>query len=164
MSENHRMREWQGKIEEGNKKNPSLTTNSRLEILPNVRQKIIITPNGEHYVGFWRRVFAFFVDSLILGLVLYFLPENKFLNWIIGFFYYTYWPSTHLQGTIGKMAIGAKIVDGQGGRLTYLSSVGRFFAQLLSFGLFLLGVLMIAFHAKKRGLHDLMANTFVVNK
>jgi uncharacterized RDD family membrane protein YckC len=65
---------------------------------------------------------------------------------------------------ISTKTVGAVIVDKNGKRLSYLHSVGRFFASLLSGGLFLIGFIMVAFHHQKRGLHDRIAGTYVVNK
>lgn len=100
----------------------------------------------------------------MLGAFLMLTRFHPVIEWLIGFFYFSYWPSTRFQGTIGKFAIGAKITDANGNRLSYLHLVGRVFAQMLSSLLLIIGYIMIAFHAKKRGLHDMIADTYVVNK
>ncbi|MHA0855693.1 RDD family protein [Paenibacillus sp. CMAA1364] len=166
MSHNQRMQKWLKQVEEGNSKNPSSPTPILDHIQqPNIiRQEIVYIPQVSLYVGFWSRVFAFFLDSLILSIFFYLFHTHLLIEILIGVFYYTYWPSTHMQGTFGKVAIGAKIVDVNGNRLTYVHSCGRFLAQLLSGSLFLIGYFMVAFHAKKRGMHDMMADTYVVNK
>jgi uncharacterized RDD family membrane protein YckC len=163
MSENPRLQQWLEKVDEGKRMIPGSTPVPEQQ--PTIiRQEIVYTPQVPIYVGFWRRVFAVVLDSLILVVFLFFIKIHPIVEWLISFFYYTYCPSTHMQGTIGKLAIGAKIVGANGERISYLHSVGRYFAQFISGALLLIGYLMVAFHSKKRGLHDLMADTYVVNK
>ncbi|MFD2614603.1 hypothetical protein [Paenibacillus gansuensis] len=69
------------------------------------------------YVGFWRRLFAFLIDSTLVGALLTILNTSIIWEIIIWFFYQSYWPSTYLQGTIGKLAIGAVITDNKGAKL-----------------------------------------------
>lgn len=66
--------------------------------------------------------------------------------------------------TIGKRAVGLKVVNPQGVRPSMGQAAGRYFAGILSALILLIGYLMIAFRADKRALHDLIANTWVVHK
>jgi uncharacterized RDD family membrane protein YckC len=126
------------------------------------------------YVGFWRRLFAKIIDWIFMSVFVFLVTHFFLINVnsggasivliLIWFFYYTICPSTHLKGTIGKLAVGAVIVDKNGKRLSYLHSIGRFFASLLSGGILFIGYIMVASNPKKRGLHDMMADTYVVDK
>ena len=60
------------------------------------------------------------------------------------------------------MAMGLRVVTGEGKRLTFLNATGRFFARILSGAIFCIGYIMVAFTDRKRGLHDMIANTVVV--
>lgn len=167
MSDNPRLQKWLEQIDEGKKKNLSNVTPCANQQPTIIRQEIVYIPQSNVNVGFWRRVFAVVIDSLIAGFVSIIVQaatSNVIFPWLVSLFYFTYWPSTHFQGTFGKLAIGAKIVDVNGNPISYLNSVGRFLSQILSGMLFMIGYFMVAFHAEKRGLHDLMAGTRVVNR
>jgi uncharacterized RDD family membrane protein YckC len=67
--------------------------------------------------------------------------------------------------TLGKMACKIKIVTADGGRVTYLRALGRYFAKFLSGMLCLIGYLMAFFDKEeRRALHDRICNTRVVLK
>lgn len=66
--------------------------------------------------------------------------------------------------TLGKLALGLRAVDEYGMHMSFARATGRYFATLLSACLCLIGYLMAGFHPKKRGLHDLIAGTYVVRK
>jgi uncharacterized RDD family membrane protein YckC len=64
--------------------------------------------------------------------------------------------------TLGKMACKIKVVTADGGRVSYLRALGRYFAKMLS-GLILgIGYLMAAFDEEKRALHDRICDTRVI--
>lgn len=167
MSDNPRLQKWLEQMDEGQRINPSNKNSAPLPHQTIIRQEIVYIPQSNVYVGFWRRVFAVVIDSLILGfmsIIVQLATSNVIIPWLVSLFYFTYWPCTHFQGTFGKLAIGAKIVDVNGNQISYLNSVGRFLSLILSGVLFMIGYFMVAFHAEKRGLHDLMAGTRVVNR
>jgi len=64
------------------------------------------------------------------------------------------------QGTPGKKLLQLKVADYQGKRITLKQSLIRFFSKILSAQL-LIGYLMILFHPRRQGLHDLIAKTRV---
>jgi uncharacterized RDD family membrane protein YckC len=64
--------------------------------------------------------------------------------------------------TLGKMAIGARIVRLDGSRLTYGIAAARWLCERLSDMLLFTGYLFIAFREDKRALHDLLAGTRVI--
>jgi uncharacterized RDD family membrane protein YckC len=64
--------------------------------------------------------------------------------------------------TIGKKAVGLKIVRTDGSRVSYARALGRSLAYMLNGFSYDLTFLMIAFNAQKRGLHDYIADTIVV--
>ena len=78
--------------------------------------------------------------------------------------YYAFFHASSAQATLGKMAVGIKVVRTDGSRISLMRGIGRYFASLLS-GLILgIGYLMAAFTEKKQGLHDIICDTFVVDK
>lgn len=68
------------------------------------------------------------------------------------------------QATLGKMAVGIKVVRTDGTRISLARGVGRFFATLLSSLTLGIGFLMAAFTDRKQALHDMICDTLVVDK
>ena len=138
------------------------------------------------YAGFWLRVLASFIDSLIscavffpLGIgvgllmvasgsdpnsadmLLVRLSTNG-LSIVAGWLYYSLCESSSWQGTVGKKVLGLRVTDLDGRRISFVNATGRHFGKILS-GLILgIGFIMVAFTERKQGLHDIMASTLVV--
>jgi hypothetical protein len=70
------------------------------------KENEVIQVDGIHYVGFWRRFFAFLLDSIILGYSSQ-LIQSSGVSFILAVSYYVFLTSSPIQGTIGKLAIGA---------------------------------------------------------
>lgn len=83
---------------------------------------------------------------------------------LISLCYYAGLESSSLQATLGKMAVGIKVVDADGARLSRARALGRWAASALSWLVLGVGYLMAAFTERKRGLHDLLARTQVVDR
>ncbi len=66
--------------------------------------------------------------------------------------------------TLGKMAIGGRIVRADGAQLSFGRATARHFLKVMITPLvpFAIGYLMAAFTARKRALHDVLADTLVV--
>ena len=60
------------------------------------------------------------------------------------------------------MAMGLRVVTSQGQRLSFMNATGRYFAKFISAIILGIGFIMIAFTDKKRGLHDIIADTLVI--
>lgn len=140
-----------------------------------------------HYAGFWRRYLALFLDQLILGVSLLLgglaiafalgwfnnaptqsVPAFQGLFYLIYFlaapFYYALQESSQYQATLGKRALGIKVTDLAGERLTFSNALGRWFAAALSYLTLYVGFVMAAFTQRKQALHDMVAKTLVVDK
>ncbi|MBP3039679.1 RDD family protein [Bacillaceae bacterium Marseille-Q3522] len=135
----------------------------------------------EKYAGFWIRVAAMLVELFML-VILYLIPSglltltgDPLLNTAVrsvvlmvlstGYaFYAIMMPASKYQATLGKYIFGLKIVDESGIKLTPQQSAIRYFSQILSGITLFIGYIMIAFTKEKRGLHDLLAKTYVVKK
>lgn len=70
--------------------------------------------------------------------------------------------SSPWQGTLGKKAVGLKVVDYEGHRISFQRATGRCFAEFLSAILLLVGFFMVAWTDRRQALHDLVAKTLVV--
>ena len=134
------------------------------------------------YVGFWGRVGAMIIDTLILLVVIIPLllavygeeyfdrtemiqgPADIFLNYVLpAIAVILFW--VYKSATPGKMVISAKIVDAKTGNKPSTGQfIGRYFAYILSSIPLGLGFIWIAFDKKKQGWHDKLAGTVVVRK
>jgi len=86
---------------------------------------------------------------------------------VIGFAYYTLFEASKWQATPGKMAVGIHVTDTQGRRLTLARSAGRNAVRLTNMlripvPLPLICYLVAAFTERKQGIHDLLAQTYVL--
>jgi uncharacterized RDD family membrane protein YckC len=122
------------------------------------------------YAGFWERFGAVFIDTLILlipGFIIQYTMSESLgtvfslvLNWL----YYALLESGTTQATIGKKALGLKVTDMAGQRITFGQATGRYFGKILSAMILLIGFLMMIWDNKKQTLHDKLAGTLVVKK
>ena len=83
---------------------------------------------------------------------------------LITWFYYALMQSSAKQATIGKMALGIKVTDVNGERLTFARASLRYFSKILSNLFLMIGYIMAGFTEKRQALHDMIANTYVVRK
>ncbi len=128
-----------------------------------------------NYAGFWIRVAAYFIDAIILGVVQLILAYLLFggysftnpnyaltgISSLIGIAYFCAMESSSKQATLGKMAVGIKVGDLNGDRISLGNAIGRYFAKLLSAIILCIGFMMVGWDSKKQGLHDKLANTYV---
>ena len=132
------------------------------------------------YAGFWIRAVAYLIDAIVL------LPVTWTIDRILGVdteapfsapflaaacFQAIAWlaycmllESSDWQGTVGKLALGLRVTDTAGKRISIPRAAIRHLAKYLSLILLLIGFLMIAVQERKRGLHDLIAGTLVVRR
>lgn len=82
----------------------------------------------------------------------------------IGWMYFAFMESSTTQATLGKMAVGLKVCDLDGRRITFGRATGRFFGKIISGFTCLIGYIMAAFTERKQALHDMIAGTLVVRK
>ena len=85
------------------------------------------------------------------------------LGFVVAWMYYAFCESSAWQATIGKMALGMRVTDLQGKRLTLARSLARYPGMILSSVLLCIGFVMIAWTQRKQGLHDMLAGTLVLN-
>ena len=138
--------------------------------------------NDLEYVGFWARVGAALIDTVVLMLIItpalvavygweYFLaegwvqgPADVLISWILPAVA-CIWLWHKLRATPGKMLIGAEVVDADTGEaITVGQSVIRYLGYFVSSLPLGLGLVWVAFDPRKQGWHDKMVNTVVVRK
>lgn len=88
----------------------------------------------------------------------------EIISIVIFLAYFAVLESSSKQATLGKMAVGIRVTDANGQRLTFARALGRTAAKIISSIILGIGFLMVAFTEKKQGLHDKMAGTLVMKK
>jgi uncharacterized RDD family membrane protein YckC len=81
----------------------------------------------------------------------------------ITWLYFAACESSAWQGTLGKLALGIRVTDMQGGRIGFARALGRYPAKYLSALILGVGFLMAGWTQRKQALHDLVVSTLVLN-
>jgi uncharacterized RDD family membrane protein YckC len=143
-----------------------------MENLDQVLDTPVSTEKRLQYAGFWIRFVAYIVDSVILwavGFVLGLLAAGTdaasvgltLLSAFIGVIYFAAMESSERQATLGKMAVGIKVGDRNGERISFANALGRYFAKILSTLIIFIGFIMAGWDEKNQALHDKIADTYV---
>lgn len=144
------------------------------------------------YGGFWIRLVAYMIDGLVISAVAAVIvaifaafavltgiehdSEEHSLEIVLGvilmvlvlivinWLYEALMTSSPRGATLGKMAIGVRIVRVDGAQLSFGRATARHFLKVMITPLvpLAIGYLMAAFTARKRALHDVLADTLVV--
>ena len=128
------------------------------------------------YSGFWRRVAAILVDTLIFyipGLIfIYFIDFSTYSNpffWILGILlslgYQIYFLKKY-GATPGKILVGLKIIpiDLDIKHLDTKTIIKRQIGFFISVLVFFIGFIIQPFNKKKRAMHDFIARTIVIDE
>ena len=141
------------------------------------------------YAGFWRRLAAYIIDSVValivaytvalVGALLIGLPGGEQFEglaltiavvWIIAsdlivpWLYWALMESSRSQATLGKRALGIVVTDVDGRRVTFGRGTVRYWAKVASFLLLLIGFILAGFTSRKQALHDIISSCLVVVK
>ncbi len=82
----------------------------------------------------------------------------------IGWLYFALMESSKNQGTLGKMALGLKVTDMDGNKISFGRATGRYFSKILSGMILMIGYIIAGFTDKKQALHDMIASCLVLRK
>jgi uncharacterized RDD family membrane protein YckC len=151
-----------------------------------------VTRGFRGYAGFWIRVLAALIDGGLLAAVFFpmwfifaaflgvlggfrprghgphmaavfvLMPAFSLTSICVAWLYEALMTSSAKQATLGKMALGLKVIDTHGNRLTFAHATGRHFAKILNSFTLQIGYLMVGFTQRKQGLHDLITGTYVI--
>ena len=132
------------------------------------------------YVGFWARVGAAMIDTLLVLVICVPLvtfvygrsywtsaallqgPADFVINWLLpAIAVVVFW--IYRQATPGKIAISARIVDAAtGGKPSTRQLIVRYLGYYVSMLPLMAGIVWVAFDPRKQGWHDKIAGTVVV--
>ena len=121
------------------------------------------------YAGFWIRLVAWALDfallsALVAGLGCLLPVAGHAVALIIAWLYYAGMECSSSHATLGKMALGLRVVDAKGSPVTFGRASVRFIGRILNTLLLGIGFLLIAFTERKQGLHDIIAGTLVLRR
>ncbi len=135
------------------------------------------------FAGFGPRLVAYILDfivviamsmalSFVAGIVAVSLGSNQdelaftlvgvALGFACVYFNEVYLVASKTQASLGKRAMGLKVIGARGQRIGQGTALLRFICTYISGLIFGIGYLMIAFTERKRALHDMIAETYVV--
>ena len=143
------------------------------------------------YAGFWIRFAAHLIDYIIVSIANSIIgaifgigavgmnfsgsnPEDVFtpafiagmfsmfaMMFVLNIIYYTVMESSVRQATVGKMALGLKVGDANGNRISAANALGRTLSKIISALILYIGYMMAGWDSKKQSLHDKIAGTYV---
>ena len=144
---------------------------------------------SQAYAGFWRRLAAYAIDTVLLFVGLFILNVLVQFFVILGllssgqtltdesyagtllvlsgilivlvWLYYAGLESSAWQATIGKRLMRLVVTDLYGRRISFGRATGRYWSKILSTLILFAGFWMIPLTQRKQGLHDLIASTLV---
>jgi uncharacterized RDD family membrane protein YckC len=165
--------------------NPYVAPQSDFETNPETGGPGALEGAGEpNYAGISKRLCAFLLDGFFICLLIepmlflveffWYTPFSisrmseeiliDFLARSMGsWLYFAMLESSHWQATIGKRIMGIKVTTLEGGRIAFFQGLGRFMGKIASVSFCFLGLFIQPFTAKKQALHDLLAETLVVD-
>ncbi|HEV3095531.1 MAG TPA: RDD family protein [Candidatus Dormibacteraeota bacterium] len=123
--------------------------------------------------GFWIRVVAFIIDSIIVGVVNAIVAAilnqsttgRTGIQTLLGIIYFTYfwsasspWPGQ----TVGDKLLSLRVIRTDGSDLSIVQAFVRYVGLFISFIVIFIGVIWVAFDPNKQGWHDKIAGTYVV--
>lgn len=151
---------------------PASLNTAEIEAMPNRKDRPGL------YAGFWRRVLAYLIDALIIGVpiaLIELIVRMVLINFgrgvvlladvplgLLGWLYFALMESSSRMATIGKIVVGLRVVGEHGARISFLRATGRYFGLLLTDMTFGIGFLICAWTRRKQATHDMISRTFVV--
>ncbi|MEO9967314.1 MAG: RDD family protein [Reichenbachiella sp.] len=122
------------------------------------------------YATFAQRLLAFNLDMTlflftVVPLLIFIEDDVLFVVLFLAVIclYHAGFESSPWQATFGKKYAGLVVVDLEGSRISFGRALLRIITKNLSLLLFFSGFLMIYIRRDRKGLHDLLVKTFVID-
>jgi uncharacterized RDD family membrane protein YckC len=121
------------------------------------------------YAPFGIRFVAWFIDVIILAVGTGIITAATFGAGIVvslfgAWLYEAFMLSSEWQATVGKRAMSLVVTDANGQRISFARASARHFGKYISAFIFGIGFIMAAFTSKKQALHDMIADTLVIQQ
>jgi uncharacterized RDD family membrane protein YckC len=121
----------------------------------------------EEYAGFWLRLGAYLIDSIILWVISWIITAigtgwgAAMAGGIIGVAYFVCFWAWRGQ-TPGKMLLKVKVVRTNGAEIGWGRAFLRYLGYIICEFTLYFGFIWVAFDKRKQGLHDKLADTYVI--
>jgi uncharacterized RDD family membrane protein YckC len=123
--------------------------------------------------GFWIRVLAFIIDSVILAVINALIGAilnssttgRTGIQTLLGIIYFSYfWSGSSLWPgqTVGDKILNLRVIRTDGSDLSIVQAFIRYVGLFISFIVIFIGVIWVAFDPNKQGWHDKIAGTYVI--
>jgi uncharacterized RDD family membrane protein YckC len=129
-------------------------------VIDGILVELVVIPMGA-IVGALIGAAGYAVDMPRVGIHMVTVIIGVTLGLLANWIYEAAMESSSKQATVGKMALGLKVTDLEGRRISFPRASGRHFAKLISGVILLIGYIMAGFTQRKQGLHDMIAGTLV---
>ncbi|WP_420583081.1 RDD family protein [Reichenbachiella sp.] len=128
-------------------------------------------PSETKFATFPQRLFAFNIDFLFILILMaplsYLIEDDLTFGGVVLVLvslYHAILEGSGWRATFGKKYSNIEVVNEQGDGLSFGQSLLRIVTKYLSLLLFFGGFFMIYFRRDRKGLHDLVAKTYVVDR
>ncbi|MCA1682402.1 MAG: RDD family protein [Actinobacteria bacterium] len=124
-------------------------------------------PSGPR-AGFWPRFGAVLLDGILLSVIQFILvaaltTTGRILSLIVGIAYFVYFEGGATGQTLGKRALGIRVVDANtGGPIGYPRAFVRYVGRILSAIVIFIGYFWMIKDREKQTWHDKLAGDVVV--
>ncbi|HZB77797.1 MAG TPA: RDD family protein [Solirubrobacteraceae bacterium] len=119
--------------------------------------------------GWWRRFAAAFLDGILISIVNVIVSQvtdatvGYLASIVVGVAYFTYFEGGPTGQTLGKKALGIRVIDANaGGPIGYGRAVIRYFGRWISSIPLLLGYFWMLWDKERQCWHDKFATDYVV--
>ncbi|MER3464580.1 MAG: RDD family protein [Chitinophagaceae bacterium] len=101
-------------------------------------------------------------DGFVMNYYRSYYSTSGIADIIVSWLYAALMESSERGATLGKMAMGLRVTDEHGQRISFGRATGRHFGKMISAIILFIGYLMMLWDDKKQTLHDKLANTLVI--
>jgi uncharacterized RDD family membrane protein YckC len=108
------------------------------------------------YASFGERLLARLIDAVIL------IVPSIFIPFVVPWLYFALMEGSSGGATVGKRAMGIRVVSTEGQPIGFGTGTGRFFGQFLNLFTLCFGYLLMLFNARSQCIHDMITSTVVV--
>lgn len=116
-----------------------------------MKQSLLAAPGDAHaMLAAYHQYYATMAAAVLITTV---------LAWL----YFAVCQSSTWQATLGKLALGIRVTDLQGRRISFPRALGRYPAKIISYITLCIGFMMAGWTRRKQALHDMICSTLVLN-
>lgn len=146
-----------------------------------INQTVTYAPTLKRFIAYLLDIFIVMILTLLLFYIIKmfafftgglspseFVERNVFyfclcIFTICSWIYFTGMPTTSFSSTLGQLFMGLKQVDKMGNTITFKVSNEKFFSSIFS-KIFYIGYLFVYFNAYHQTFHEMLTNSFLIER